>query len=88
MCVISCENDSRNILDNELKFINEIITDVHNILNHSKDNEDIFVIYDDIDLPFGDIRISFDRGSGGHNGIKSTTESISGNDYLRLTTDM
>lgn len=47
-------------------------------------NENIFVIYDDIDLPFGDIRISFDRGSGGHNGIKSITESISGNDYLRL----
>lgn len=47
-------------------------------------NENILVIHDEIDLPFGDIRISFDRGSGGHNGIKSIVSSIDGNDFVRV----
>mgnify|MGYP003418095352 CR=1 FL=1 len=47
-------------------------------------NENILVIHDEIDLPFGDVRISFDRGSGGHNGIKSIASSVGGNDFLRV----
>jgi PTH1 family peptidyl-tRNA hydrolase len=30
--------------------------------------EHVVVIYDDVDLAFGTIRISYDRGDGGHNG--------------------
>ncbi len=40
---------------------------------------DLLVIYDDLDLPLGKIRIR-DRGSaGGHNGMKSIIASLGGN---------
>jgi len=35
------------------------------------ESENIIVIYDDIDLPLGKIRLRPGGGSGGHNGIKS-----------------
>lgn len=33
--------------------------------------EDITIIHDDIDINFGEIKVSKDSGHGGHNGIKS-----------------
>jgi len=45
--------------------------------------EDVLVIHDDMDLPFGAVRFKFGGGSGGHNGIKSTDSHI-GNGYWRL----
>lgn len=33
--------------------------------------EDVYCIYDDMDLPVGKIRIRLDGSAGGHNGIKS-----------------
>lgn len=46
--------------------------------------ENIIVVYDDIDLPLGKIKISFDRGSGGHNGIKSIEEHVGGRNFVRI----
>ncbi len=39
---------------------------------------DIIVVYDEIDLPFGTVRIKTGGGSGGHNGIKSLDECLGG----------
>ena len=44
----------------------------------------LIVIYDDIDLAYGEIKISFGRGAGGHNGIKSIIESLGTQDFVRL----
>src|SRR3989344_901922 len=41
-----------------------------------KDLKDLVVIYDDIDLPLGKIKISFNRSSGGHNGLGSIIRSL------------
>ncbi len=46
--------------------------------------EHIIVIYDDIDLPLGKIKISFDRGSGGHNGIKSIHDHLGTQEFIRI----
>lgn len=46
--------------------------------------ENIIVIYDDIDLPLGKMKISFDRGSGGHNGIKSIEAHVGGRNFIRI----
>jgi len=48
------------------------------------ENEKIMVIYDDLDLPFGQVRISFDRGDGGHNGIKSIVSQIGSKSFVRV----
>lgn len=46
--------------------------------------ENIIVIYDDIDLALGKMKISFDRGSGGHNGIKSIEMSLGSREFIRI----
>lgn len=45
--------------------------------------EKILVIHDDLDLPFGAVRLKFGGGSGGHNGLKSLDEHL-GNSYYRV----
>lgn len=45
--------------------------------------EEVVVIHDDLDLPFGAIRFKRGGGHGGHNGLKSTDEKIS-QDYIRV----
>jgi PTH1 family peptidyl-tRNA hydrolase len=46
--------------------------------------DDLLVIQDDIDQPFGALRFHKKRGSGGHNGIKSLTQHLGTDDYARL----
>jgi PTH1 family peptidyl-tRNA hydrolase len=44
---------------------------------------DIIVVHDDLDLPFGDVRVKVGGGHGGHNGLRDITAAI-GPDYLRV----
>ncbi len=44
----------------------------------------MIVVHDEIDLPIGSIKIAYDRGDGGHNGIKSINHYYGGKDYTRL----
>jgi len=44
----------------------------------------IFAIYDDIDLPYGKIRISKNRSAGGHKGIDSMIEQLKSKDFKRI----
>jgi PTH1 family peptidyl-tRNA hydrolase len=46
--------------------------------------EDLVVIHDDLDLPFGTLRIKRWGGDGGHQGIRSIIESIEESNFLRL----
>ncbi|MEW5832376.1 MAG: aminoacyl-tRNA hydrolase [Campylobacterota bacterium] len=45
--------------------------------------DDVIVIHDDLDLPFGALRFKKGGGHGGHNGLKSTDAAI-GPDYIRV----
>jgi PTH1 family peptidyl-tRNA hydrolase len=47
------------------------------------ETEDIFVIHDDIDLPYGALRFKKGGGHGGHNGLKSI-DSVIGKKYYRV----
>lgn len=44
----------------------------------------LVILYDDIDLPIGSIRIAFDRGDAGHNGVKSIVDSLGRRDFVRI----
>ena len=46
--------------------------------------EGLFVVHDDIDLPLGKIKISKNRGSGGHNGVKSIIEELKTKNFIRF----
>ncbi|MBI5872602.1 MAG: aminoacyl-tRNA hydrolase [Candidatus Omnitrophica bacterium] len=45
---------------------------------------DILVVYDDVALPFGEIRLKASGGSGGHNGMVSVIERLGTKDFARL----
>lgn len=44
----------------------------------------LIVIYDDLDLPLGTIKISYDRGSGGHNGLESIIKALKTREFIRI----
>lgn len=44
----------------------------------------LIVIYDDVDLPLGQVRVSFGRGAGGHNGLSSVIASMGTRDFARV----
>jgi len=46
--------------------------------------EKVVIIYDDIDLPFGEVKISFNRGDGGHNGIKDIIKVLGTKEFIRI----
>ena len=46
--------------------------------------ENIFVITDDLNLPFGTIRMRGKGSDGGHNGLKDIQNKVGGQNYARL----
>lgn len=64
-------------------FMNESGRDVAEYLRYHEGRE-LVVVYDDKDLPMGTLRISYDRGDGGHNGVKSIIESLGRTDFIRV----
>jgi len=44
----------------------------------------LIVVHDELDLPFGTVRIKIGGGHGGHNGIRSVTERMGTPDYIRI----
>ena len=47
-------------------------------------NKNIIVIYDDIDLNIGDIRLKAKGGAGTHNGMKSVVQNLNTEDFIRV----
>ena len=48
-----------------------------------EDPKHLIVIYDDIDLPVGEFKLSYGRGSGGHNGLQSVIDRVGTDNDLR-----
>ena len=48
------------------------------------DKEDIIVIYDDLDMPVGKLRLRKTGSAGGHNGIKNIIAHLSSQDFKRI----
>ncbi|MBR5950325.1 MAG: aminoacyl-tRNA hydrolase [Actinomycetaceae bacterium] len=46
--------------------------------------ENLIVIHDDLDLPFATLKLKRGGGEGGHNGLKSISQSLGTRDYIRL----
>jgi PTH1 family peptidyl-tRNA hydrolase len=46
--------------------------------------DQIVVVHDEIDLPFGDVRTRLGGGLAGHNGLKSLKRELGGADFQRV----
>ncbi len=68
-----------------LTYMNNSGQSVQAILNWYKlAAEDILVIYDDMDLPFGRLRLRLSGSAGGHNGMKSIISHVGGPKFPRF----
>jgi len=48
------------------------------------DINQLVVVHDDIDLPFGEIKLVQGRGGGGNNGVTSVIQKLGSKDFIRV----
>jgi len=73
------------VLAKPMAYMNRSGPPVQNLSNYYKIlREDMLIIYDDIDLAFGRLKINVKGGHGGHKGIKSIIDTFGGDDIPRL----
>lgn len=46
--------------------------------------ERLVVVHDELDIPYGQVRLKRGGGEGGHNGLRSISASLGSKDYLRV----
>jgi PTH1 family peptidyl-tRNA hydrolase len=51
---------------------------------HKLSLQDMIVIHDDLDIPFGCIKLKEGGGHAGHNGLRSLTQELGSGDFIRL----
>jgi peptidyl-tRNA hydrolase, PTH1 family len=65
-------------------FMNNSGKAVRPFVENQKQTEKIVVIYDDLDLPFGKVKISFNKSSGGHKGLESVIKALKTEKFPRI----
>ena len=51
---------------------------------HNLQPTDIFLIYDDLDIDFGKVKVGEFESAAGHNGVKSVIQNLGFNDFIRF----
>jgi PTH1 family peptidyl-tRNA hydrolase len=51
---------------------------------HGAEAHDLILVYDDIDLPLGKVRVRIKGSAGGHNGVRSVIEALGTSDIRRV----
>ena len=68
-----------------LTYINNSGIPIKNLIkNKNIEAENILIIYDDLDLDVGKVRLKQGGGSGGHNGLNSIIEQLGSKNFWRL----
>ncbi len=65
-------------------FMNKSGSSICQYVKSVKAAEKLVVIYDDFNLPLGRIKLSFNRSSGGHNGLESVIKSLKTEAFIRI----
>lgn len=65
-------------------FMNKSGETVSKIIKNKKAVGDLMVIHDDLDLPLGRFKISFNRGAGGHRGVQSIVKALKTEAFARI----
>lgn len=65
-------------------FMNNSGKAVGPLVKSTKAAEKLVVIYDDFNLPLGRIKISWNRSSGGHNGLESVIKAVKTEAFTRI----
>lgn len=79
------ERSRRVVLAKPQTFMNESGKAVKQLTRPYTLNPDsLIIVHDDIDLPLGEIKISKNRGSAGHKGVKSIIKELKTENFIRL----
>jgi PTH1 family peptidyl-tRNA hydrolase len=54
------------------------------LVKSAKAGERLVIVYDELDMPLGTMKLSFDRGSAGHRGIESIVKAIKTTKFWRV----
>lgn len=54
------------------------------IKDKKREVENLVVIHDDLDIPFGKYKISFNKSSGGHKGVESIIKALKTQAFVRV----
>jgi len=65
-------------------FMNKSGAAVLKFVKSQKAAERMVIIYDDLDLPIGGLKLSFNRGSGGHRGVESIMRAVKTKKFTRV----
>lgn len=65
-------------------FMNKSGSGVAKAIKSKKAAEKLVVIYDDLDLPLGTMKVSYNRGSGGHKGVESIIKALKTEAFIRI----
>jgi PTH1 family peptidyl-tRNA hydrolase len=77
--------DGRVFFAAPVTYMNESGRAVRSLLDYfALAPENLLVVHDDIDLPFGRLRVQVDGGSGGNNGVRSVETALGTADFNRL----
>jgi peptidyl-tRNA hydrolase, PTH1 family len=79
------KSEIRNMKVIESKeFMNNSGRAVAKFIKSKKAAENLIVVYDDIDLPFGSMKISYNKSDGGHNGLASVIKAVKTKEFTRI----
>lgn len=65
-------------------YMNESGRAIQKFLKEERGRRQLIVIYDDLDLPLGKFKISFNRSSGGHKGVESIIQTLKTKSFIRI----
>lgn len=65
-------------------FMNRSGGSVAPFVTSEKKAHSLIVMYDDLDLPLGSIRISYNRSAGGHKGLDSIIKALKTQEFIRI----
>lgn len=65
-------------------FMNNSGNAVMLVIDNPKKLKNLIVIYDDLDIPVGSLKVSFNKSSGGHNGLESIIKKVKSREFVRI----
>lgn len=86
-CVIAEAHLTQNkvTLARATSYMNESGRPVGQLMRFYKtDPSSLIVVHDEVDIPFGEIRIKSGGGTAGHNGLKSIVSHLGAKDFVRV----
>ena len=82
LCSITL-NDHKLLLVKPMTYMNDSGKVLAYLAKQGIQQENILVVHDELELPFGVLKLKFDGSAKGHNGLKSIM-ALGGSNFLRL----